>query len=452
VRLSGKPSGGVLMGNSTFHILKSWGRRPLPLFHFFDKDEEADSIYSPLHKGNRESYFGLYEGKNIVVIILESFSAEHVGFLDKTFKTESKSFTPFLDELSKHSLCFDGWANGSVSIEALPSNLSSIPSLQEIPYIRSFYGLSNHMEGLTPQLEKMGYHASFFYGGKRYSCDFDCYWKKVGLRHYFCEENFPKITKEIYSGWGVHDLPFLSYMADVLDRQPEPFVSTVFTLSSHHPFDMPREFKGRFPKGKHPLQELIAYTDHALERFFEKISRMSWYKNTLFVLVADHTSGAVEPYYHGPVGAFSIPILFFDPEGRLPQTYSGQLAQQIDIMPTLLHLAGYDHPYVAFGQNLMNKKYEDFAVNWRDHVYQLTMGDYFLQFDGKKSVGFFDRQRDPLAQKNLLGDPAYAEPRQKLEKFLKAFLQQYSQTLTQNTLTAESWIKMKSSKNSEFTI
>jgi hypothetical protein len=454
VRLSQQPSGGVLMGNSSFSILKSLGRRPIRSFHFFDSAEELNGIYSPFHVAKPQSpYFGRYKGKNILILILESFSAEHVGFLDREFKEKQSDCTPFLDALAQRSLCFDGFANGSISPDGLVSIFSSIPALQGIPYIRSSRGIANHIEGLSSLLARSGYHDSFFYGGKRYSCDFDCYWRKVGLKRYFCEENFPqKITKNIYSGWGIHDLAWLSYAADVLSREPEPFISGIFTLSSHHPFGIPKGFENTFPRGRHPIQELVAYADYALKCFFEKISSEPWYKNTLFVLVADHTSGAVEPYYHGPIGSFSIPILLFDPEGHLPLECAGQLAQQIDLFPTLLHLLGHAEAHVAFGHDLLDEKHPHFAVNFRHEIYQLLGDDYLLQFDGEKSIGFFDRKKDPLAQRNLLSEPQYDALRRSYERCLQAFLQHYSQVLTQDTLTLENWMRAKNSKASGFTI
>ncbi|MDR2377713.1 MAG: sulfatase-like hydrolase/transferase, partial [Puniceicoccales bacterium] len=313
---------------------------------------------------------------------------------------------------------------------------------QGISYVRSPHGIANHIDGLSSRLARNGYRDSFFYGGKRYSCDFDCYWQKVGLRRYFCEENFPrKITKELYSGWGIHDLPWLSYVADVLAQEPEPFVSGIFTLSSHHPFGIPRGFENTFPKSRHPIQETVAYTDHALKGFFEKISSAPWYKNTLFVLVADHTSGAVEPYYHGPIGSFSIPILLFDPEGRLPLKYAGQLAQQIDLFPTLLHLLGHTEPHVAFGHNLLDEQHPHFVVNFLHEIYQLIGDDYLLQFDGDRTLGFFDRKKDPLARKNLLSEPEYDPIRRPYERFLQAFLQHYSRALTRDALTVETWTR-----------
>jgi membrane-anchored protein YejM (alkaline phosphatase superfamily) len=236
-------------------------------------------------------------------------------------------------------------------------------------------------------------------------------------------------------------------VADVLGQQSEPFVSGIFTLSSHHPFIMPKGFENVFSGGKHPLQGLIAYTDHALKCFFEKISRLPWYKNTLFVLVADHVSGAVEPYYQGPIGAFSIPILFFDPENCLPQRYSGQLAQQIDIMPTVLHLLGYSEPYIAFGRNLLDEGPQRFVINFKNDVYHLIGDTYCLQFDGDRTIGFFDREVDPEAKKNLFQDPAYRLFIERYETFLKAFLQQYGQALSQNILTVENWHKNKVPKS-----
>src|SRR5690606_22495772 len=113
--------------------------------------------------------------------------------------------------------------------------------------------------------------------------------------------------------WGIWDEPFMQFMAHKMNTFKEPFFSSFFSLSSHHPYKVPKQYEGVFTKGPLEVQEPIGYTDMALRKFFETASTMPWYKNTLFVLVADHATLSYYPEYKTTAGAFSIPILFYYP-------------------------------------------------------------------------------------------------------------------------------------------
>ena len=176
----------------------------------------------------------------------------------------------------------------------------------------------------------------------------------------------------------------------------EPFITTVFTLSSHHPFNLPEAYRDTFPEeGRYPIHKCIRYADHSLRRFFDTAKRQPWYNNTIFVLCADHASSRItHDEYMTEVGLFRIPILFYDPTGEMPRGRYEGIAQQIDIMPTLLSYLGYDRPYIAFGKDLLHTNPEDtWAMNW-DHLPEYIQGDFTLLFDGKKSTGFFDYRRE----------------------------------------------------------
>jgi phosphoglycerol transferase MdoB-like AlkP superfamily enzyme len=160
----------------------------------------------------------------------------------------------------------------------------------------------------------------------------------------------------------------------------------------------------------------------ALRKFFATASRQPWFKNTLFVLCADHTNEAEHPEYLTELGRFSIPIIFYTPDGSLRGHREG-IAQQIDIMPTVLSYLGYDKPFVSFGCDLLRTPAaETYAVNYNNGIYQFVKGDYMIQFDGDKTVAVYAFKKDPLLKNNLKGKvPQQAA----MEKQLKGIIQQY---------------------------
>ena len=218
----------------------------------------------------------------------------------------------------------------------------------------------------------------------------------------------------------------------------EPFVTSVFTASSHHPFKIPEEYTDRFKGGDDPFLKCVQYTDHALKEFFEYAREQKWYDNTLFVITADHTNHSIEPRYKTTVGWFEIPVIFFSPDGGAPFAPgidSTMIAQQADIMPTILEYVGYDRPFMAFGKSLISTSAEEsYAVNYTNETYQYYKGEYVLQFDGEKSTGLYNIRRDELMKENIIGNNDVQES---MERELKAIVQQYMNRMVKDRLTPE---------------
>ena len=155
----------------------------------------------------------------------------------------------------------------------------------------------------------------------------------------------------------------------------------------------------------------------------EKVSKEPWYKNTLFVFTADHTNSPERPEYETESGLFSVPVVFYQPGSNLKGFRKDVIAQQIDIMPTVLGYLGYDKPFVSFGCDLLNTPAEDtYAVNYINGIYQFFKGDYLLQFDGRNAVAMYAFKTDKLLEHNLLGQ---IDVQQSMEDELKAIIQQY---------------------------
>lgn len=205
----------------------------------------------------------------------------------------------------------------------------------------------------------------------------------------------------------------------------EPFITTAFTASSHHPFAIPERYKEKFPDdGQNPMHKCIKYTDNALRQFFNSARSQSWYNNTIFVITADHASSlSTHEEYKTEFGHFRIPILFFDPSEEMPRGCLDGVVQQIDIMPTLLGWLGYDKPFFAFGENMLNTKAKDsWAMNW-DHYPQFITEDYLLTHNGHSSTGLYRYREDPFMRKNLISEETQLADSMSLR--LEAFMQTF---------------------------
>ncbi|MDR2603414.1 MAG: LTA synthase family protein [Puniceicoccales bacterium] len=421
-----------LVNNSAFNIFHTRKRASLPPYDYFADDDDRLSKISPKHKAGKFCDTCTdFQGKNVFIIILESFSAEYVGALDREFKEfPNTTFTPFLDSLIEKSYIFDGFANGTTSIDGLTSMVLSIPPLFDASYITSAYG-ENIVNSLASILKEDGYRTLFFYGGKENSCNFGSLGSKAQFDEYYCQHDYDGPSSNI-SGWGVYDDEFFQFVARKVDKIKPPFCSVLFSLSSHHPFLYPQLLHGKFPKGSEKLQELIAYTDYSLQKFFETAEQMDWYKDTLFVLVADHIASPQQKYYQNTLGGYSIPIIFFDPNGKLIGK-SNEVAQQIDIMPSIFDLVGNKGNYFSFGSSLFDQNAPRFAINHKNGIYQLITKDFVCKFDGKNVVGLYKRS-DFLLENNLAEDPKYFVEKESLQDFTKAFLQQYGKSLRNNDM------------------
>jgi phosphoglycerol transferase MdoB-like AlkP superfamily enzyme len=421
----------TLVNNSAFNVYHTRKSRNLPSPELFNvPDGGAFDVLLPDANDVATLPRPNFKGRNVFVLILESFSAEYVGALDGKYKDNGRDLTPFFDSLIARGYVFDGFANGMTSADGLTSVLLGIPALFDSFYTASAYG-GNRVDPLASALRRDGYETIFFYGGKKNSCHFDSIRKTAEVEKYYCKSDYDGPGSD-NGGCGIFDEEFLQFAARKIDGVQKPFFAVLFTLSSHHPYVYPRRLHGKFPRGEEPLQELIGYTDYALEKFFKTAEKMDWYKNTVFIIVADHTAGHVQRYYRNAVGRYSIPIVVFDPNGQLVGK-SDVVAQQIDLPQTILNLLGSEQKCFSFGHDLFDASAPKFAVEYVNGCYQLISRDYVCQFDGKKTIGLYGRE-DFLLENNLADDPEHAEERSKLENALKAFLRHYCTALDGNTM------------------
>lgn len=412
-----------LVVNTPFTIIKTLEQPGIePKIYF--TEAEANAIFKPYQRGGKR----VKKKMNVVVIILESFSKEYIGAL-----SGNESYTPFLDSLIKKSYVFtNAYANGKRSIEALPAIVAGIPTLMNEPYLTSVYG-SNRISSIATALKEKGYTTSFYHGGINGTMGFDAFAKLAGFDAYYGRNEYN--NDEHYDGnWGIWDEEFYQYFAQGLNTTKQPFLSAFFSLSSHHPFEIPAKYESTFKDGPLEIHRSVRYADHALKRFFETASKMKWYKNTLFVITADHTGPPEKPYYNTSVGMHAVPIIFFKGDGSMKGT-DDRMMQHIDIMPTVLGYTGYAQRYFAFGNDMSNKKQRSFAVHFVNNTYQLLQHDYALHFNGSNTTGFYNFTTDSLMASDVRiqkRDTAH-----QMEKLLKAFIQVYHNSLINNSMTVK---------------
>ncbi len=417
-----------LVLNTPFSIAKTVGGEKLTTLTYFKKENDLAKVYSPVHRGKKKSAKLL----NVMIIILESYSREHIGSLNSSLENgRYQGFTPFMDSLIRHGLYFDAYANGKTSIQGIPAALSGIPSLMNESFIQSGYA-SGKYSSIAGLLKSKGYTSAFFHGGTNGTMGFDSYTKLVGFDRYFGRSEYNN-EKDYDGKWGIRDEEFFQYTANTINGFKQPFTATLFSLSSHHPYYVPAKYINVFRKGKLPIQQSVMYADHSLAEFFHTAQRMPWYQNTIFVITADHTSEGYYPFYQSDVGQYAIPLLFFKPGSNL-KGKSTFLAQQTDIMPTVLNYLGYDRDYLAFGSDLFDTTgtASFFSIHYITGIYGMIKDGYYLEFDGNRTTALFDLNVDLMQKKNLAG--TRPEVQKELETFIKAYLQQYNNRLIENRL------------------
>ena len=431
-----RPCEASLILNTPFSMIRTVTKKSFTVPDYY-RPEEVERIFSPVHVANDTVQPC---PRNVVVFILESFSREFVGFSNPDLDDGCyQGFTPFLDSLMAHSLTFDyTFANGRKSIDAMPSILSSIPYFVE-PFFLTPYSL-NRLSGLAKELKNLDYHTAFFHGAQNGSMGFMAFSQATGFDAYYGRENYNEDSRfggdKDYDGtWAIWDEPFLQYYALKMNELPQPFMTSVFTASSHHPFKVPEQYKDRFVDvDDNPLHKGIAYTDYSLKRFFEEAKHMPWYDSTLFIFTADHGNLPDHEVYRTDLGLYSVTLFIFDPSGKIKPEHRHCIAQQIDIMPTVLGYLGYDKDYIAFGNNLLTTPDDQtWAVSYNEGLYQFVKGDYMIQLthDGNlKSVYRF--KEDPLLKVNLLGQTI--PEAEAMQSLLKAIIQSHMQRMVSDDL------------------
>ena len=434
-----RPVEAALVLNTPFSIIRSIGKKVFVTPDYMSK-QEMEATYTPLHLHPVTDSLSR-RGRNVVVLIVESMGKEYIGSMNPDLEGgRYRGYMPFIDSLAAKSMTFRySFANGRKSMDAMPSILAGLPMMVETFFLTP--ASLNDIEGLPSLLKADGYSSAFFHGGHNISMGFSAFAHAIGYDRYYGLDEYCQSPK--YGGmddfdgkWAIWDEPFLQFMLDELEHQPQPFVASAFTASSHHPYDVPEQYADSLrDEGGREIHKCVRYTDLALRRFFERAEQQPWYRNTLFVLVADHTNQVSHDIYQTDLGLYSVPIILFTPDGTLPAgERTDVVAQQTDITPTILHLLGCQRPYLAFGSDLLATPPEQtWAFNYNNGIYQLVRGSLLLQWNGERTVALYDYRSDPLLHHNLFGTRQAEQ--NAMECQIKAVIQQYMWRMNDNVLT-----------------
>jgi arylsulfatase A-like enzyme len=403
--------------NSLFTIIRTLNQEDFKIRDQFNEDELTE-VLNPIKSYNRD-----WDTKpNVVIFILESMGREYWGSMNqKTQIPNYISYTPFLDSLAQHSLIYpNAFATSRKSIHGMPSVLAGIPSFK-LSYASSSYA-KQKIQSVVSLANELDYETSFFHGAANGSMGFQGFSNTLGFDEYYGRNEFND-DSEFDGYWGIWDEPFLQFMSSELDKKKRPFLSTVFTVSSHEPYIIPKKYMGKFEVGNIQMHQCVRYTDFALRRFFEKSKNSSWFKNTIFIFTADHGNQTFYPFYEKTINRFANPLMIYQTESTLIGV-DERLTSHMDIYPTVADLMGYQKPFRSWGMSLMNAPSDaSFVMNFFGGGSYFIMDDeYICVHNGKKATGFYLAE-DKNLEKNLISKRN--KSMDALEKKGSMFLQDY---------------------------
>lgn len=358
-----------LASNTPFQFLHTLEDETIKIENYYDELDAEKIIGFEKSASNKE-----FKKKNILFIILESFSSERIGILNPSIN----GYTSFMDSLLSNARTYKyGVATGKITIDALPSVLSGIPSFMEKNYCYSRYN-NNDVHAISSLLQKEGYSNAFFYGGLKSTFGFENFMNINFTKNYFDQDDYDSAYEN--EGWGVDDHLFLPYVASKLKILPQPFCASLLTLSLHHPFPVPEPYKTLLDSIKDPVKKSITYTDISLRLFFNEIKNEDWFKNSIIAICADHTSDSFGHFHENAMNHFAIPISFFAPGDTAFNRIQNQSISQIDMYPTVLDYIGYNKPYVSLGKSALTKQNPS-IVYGGSGVFRIFDYPYILEYD-----------------------------------------------------------------------
>lgn len=364
---------------------------------------------------------------NFVLIFLESFGKEYTGLNhDYTY-----SYTPFLDRLMEESLvCTDAYAVGLRSVDAVPGVYSGIPRVGDASFSRTPYAF-NTLESINSLLGEIGYQSHFYHGAQASTMGFRSFLKSVEIDRYHSIEDYPYRDRDHDGHWGIYDGPYFEYFATELDTMKPPFVSALFSLSSHHPYSIPEQWEDSFNNGTLDIHESIGYTDRMLANFFKSVRAKSWFDNSIFIILADHSSENAMHAYRTPSGKYEIPLLLYSPKLLRPGKFN-ETTSQLDVLPTILDLVNYPDSVYTYGESIFSDDRKSDVIHNDNFAYHITHNgwNYGVSQEELKPLFLYNKVEDPNCLDNVLGShPKLAE---ELDARLRSRLVEYRWRMEHN--------------------
>ncbi len=382
--------------NSTFNLFSNWieNSHAGEPYHFLP-DQTAKEIFAKMQAVEKDTTIHILTTTkpNVVLVVLESWSADLVkscGGYD--------SLTPHFEQLIKDGILFTNcYASGSLSDQGMAAVFSSFPAQPKTSVITQ-PNKYIHIPCLNSSFKKAGYATSFMFGGQL---------SYGNIRSYMYYNGFDKIIEgkdfdgSIHQGsLGVADQYLFDRQTKELAHEKEPFFAAMFTLSSHGPFDFPMKEVFHWGEKEKPYINSVYYSDRCIYEFIEAAKKTSWYKNTLFVFVSDHSHNSPKNWAFNQPEYRHIPMLFFGevikPEYRGMKYDS--VASQTDLSSTLLHQLDLESSQFTYSKNLFNPFTKKYAYYAFDEGFGIVKPEGNLVWHVKENKTEFVKANSPDAE------------------------------------------------------
>lgn len=327
---------------------------------------------------------------NVVVLMLESWGAIHIDALRKQMSLPALGVTPNFDSLAQQGRLYTHfYANGQRSIQGAAAVLAGLPTLPGMPFLGE--GLEQNQQSFLGELaQSQGYETIFLQSSDRGSLRFDAIAARAGFSTYLANEDIPELHahKKAASTWGTWDHNTLQEANKRFAAAHKPFLGYVFTSTSHVPWLIPDSRWKKYNSGSDRDKALnaIYYADWALGELIAAAKQAGYYDNTIFILLADHTSEFVENVENVP-NLFHIPLLIVGP--GIKNGIDERVGSQFDILPTIVDIGGWSTAYAGLGRSLMDNTRinERAALTVRDNAISWITGRGWVSHDLTRRVG-----------------------------------------------------------------
>ena len=403
-------------------------------------EEKMEKIRSSIHHPSDDAKLNR---KNIMVITIESGSAIWIDSLNPVSDTAQKEnirgLMPFLDSIASKSIIFPhAFTTGVRSIEGITNLFTGIPTFGDMILMTSPY-YANKIDAPASLLKEEGYATRFYFGGNRGSFNIDQTLNVAGFERVVSREDYG-LDRDFDGQWGVWDHKMAQYAVADISTLPQPFFAGWFTLNPHGPYGVPADWDTEPYRSKDEISRTVEYEDRSIREFFRLAEKEPWYSNTIFIIVGDHGFRDFKATVYD--SRFILPhiaLMIYAPDGSLPpKRMESSFANQFDIPPTILSLAGYPKEYVALGRNLLAEDADKgYAIMYIKGAYQVCGPKCAIRFsrDMKNVEGVFDWADDyDLAHPLSNYDVSEVE---QMKEWAQAFIQDYTHRLNRNELSVK---------------
>ncbi|GAA5037537.1 sulfatase [Marivirga lumbricoides] len=364
-----------------FHSVISSEGEPTNPFVTMDF-EKAEALVTPLYKNEKVSpQLVNKDSLNVVLIVWESFTSNVVAPLGGL-----TGVTPKFEELMKEGVLVEGmYASASRSDKGLVALLSGYPS-QGDESIMKIPNKTKKLPALAHDFNNAGYKTNYYYGGELEFANMKSYLINSGFENLFGKESFDE--KDMNSKWGAHDDVVFNKLLSDMEHTETPFFTTLFTLSSHEPFEVPVKpvFEGTDERSLY--LNSLHYTDEALFNFLQKAKKLPSYANTLFIIIADHGHRLPENVQPQDPEKYEIPLLFYGAPLIRKDSVVHKISQQTDLAATLLNELKMDASAYKWSNNIFNPEAPEFALATMKNgfVWMDTLGAVSYEYQGEKII------------------------------------------------------------------